>query len=210
MRDLRRAAVRREADRAAGERWLALHDPAIAELGRIAAAVSATMAADPLAWASLPAEPGGRATPEQLRAVREGLLPRSFARSHPGTVGARAIRRVEYLDRRAAHPELTARQALGHRPAPPPAAMSAILRGRGFVIVEAPSRSERSRIARYDSLIGQLRWNELDPRAFQRRVRRWRTLRGEHFEDNPAVVLAILATRAEAGETLFIYEGRQP
>lgn len=210
MIDRRKAALRREADQTAGERWQALHDPHLAELARVAAAVSATMAADPLAWALLPAEPGGRATPEQLRAVREGLLPRSFAKAHPGTVGARAIRRVEYLERRAAHPELSARQALGHRPPPPPAAMSAILRGRGFVVIEAPTRSERSRIGRYDSLTGQLRNEQLSPDAFRRRVRRWRPIRGEHFEENPTVVLAILASRADAGESLFIYQGRQP
>jgi hypothetical protein len=88
--------------------------------------------------------------------------------------------------------------------------MSTIVRGLGFVIIEDPTRAERSRIGRYDSLTGQLRWNALNPRAFQRRVRRWRPIRGEYFEWDPNVVLAILAARADAGEDLFVYQGRQP
>lgn len=88
--------------------------------------------------------------------------------------------------------------------------MSTILRSRGFVIIEAPTRAERSRLARYDSRIGQLRWGELDPRRFRRIVSSWRPIRGEFFESDPGTVLAILAARAEAGETLFVYEGRTP
>lgn len=145
--------------------------------------------------------------PELLGRAQAGELRRS--NTTPGSVERRAVDRVMYLRRRAASPEVSARRALGHRPAPSPATMSTILAGRGFVVVENPSRLERSRIGRYDSLTGQLRWGQLDPRAFQRRVRRWRPIRGGSFESDPNIVLAILASRADAGDELFIYEGRR-
>ena len=50
--------------------------------------------------------------PDLLGRARRGGLTRSNTAT--GTPERRAVDRVKYLKRRAAHPEITARQALGH------------------------------------------------------------------------------------------------
>jgi len=73
-------------------------------------------------------------------------------------------------------------------------------------MVENPTRAQRRRIARYESLTGALRTGTVGSLAFEARIGGWLAYAdGLHFEWDPEVVLAILAERAAAGEDLFIY-----
>ena len=126
-----------------------------------------------------------------------------------GPDGGRDYRR-EYLRRQARRPEgVTAREAAGHRPPPVAMAMSALVEPGMFVRFEELTRSEARRVARYDSLLGQLDQGLLSPSAFRRRVRSWRPIRGERFLSDAEAALAILDMRRAAGDEVFVYEGRR-
>jgi len=119
---------------------------------------------------------------------------------------------VVYRQRVAGRPEgVTARTAAGHEPAAArgATAMSTILVGRGWVVLDDLSRGERVRLARYDALLSNLSTGDLSGAAFYRRVSGWAPIRGERFESDPAVALAILDERRQSGETLFEYRGRR-
>lgn len=92
----------------------------------------------------------------------------------------RAVRRWQYLARRAARPTTTAREALGHAPPgseSPRASFFARREEHGdptlLVLVEV-RRADLRRLARYDALVRQLRAGRLAASAFERRVSRWR------------------------------------
>ena len=87
--------------------------------------------------------------------------------------------------------------------------MSAILVGSGYVTLEGLNGSDVRRTARYSSLVGELVSGELSPQAFRRRVGSWREIRGERFESDPDVVMAIIETRRALGEEIFEYLGRR-
>ena len=87
--------------------------------------------------------------------------------------------------------------------------MSAMFAGIGWAEVQAPSPSERRRVARWNARAGELRQGQISPERFRRLVGSWSEFRGLRFEADPAVVLATLAERAEGGEDLFRYEGRR-
>lgn len=87
--------------------------------------------------------------------------------------------------------------------------MSAIFRAIGWHVVEDMSESERQRIARWNARAGELLEGEISPERFRRLVGSWRPLREMRFEDDPNIVVATLAERREAGEDVFIYEGRR-
>ena len=144
----------------------------------------------------------------------------SWTRLAPGTkrrwvarFGGRGTPEVRARRARAAY-ELGGtihRAEAGHEPAATREAvsMSAMFEGLGFSTIEAPTPSERRRIARWNSRAGELRQGQISPHRFSRLVGSWAPLRGEMFEADPAVVLATLAERAEGGEDLFRYEGRR-
>jgi len=143
-------------------------------------------------------------------AARVGLLTRANTRG--GTRGRQAALAEEYAHRQATgrrRGATTAREAAGHHAQPEPAAMSAILVDAGFTVLDSPSRRERSRIARWNSLAGQLVDGEMTSSEFRRRIRTWRPIRDDRFESNPELVLAILDARRIAGDSVFIYEGRR-
>ncbi len=114
--------------------------------------------------------------PELLKAARQGILTRSNTRK--GTAERRAVDRATYLERRKAHPELTARQAAGHEgPGDiPPSATVFVQTPSGPVILFDAQLSRRDvrRAGRYLSLVGQLAEGRLSGDAFRARVRPWR------------------------------------
>jgi len=129
----------------------------------------------------------------------------------PGTKGRQAVDAVTYQRRLARGRRLgatTARQALGQggREAPPP--MSAMFRGVGFAVIEDPTEAEVRRLGRWNAEASNLVQGDLSAATFRRRVRSWAPLRGERFEFDPDIVKATLRSRDEAGDPLFVYEGR--
>lgn len=142
------------------------------------------------------------------QAARAGLLTR--ANTGSGTAGRQAADAVVYARREARRaPGETARAAAGHRKKAPAGGMSAIFREVGFSVIEAPTPGERRRLGRFNARVGELVEGQISPRRFERMVGGWRPLRGMTFENDPAVVLATLDIRREAGDEVFIYEGRR-
>ncbi len=143
--------------------------------------------------------------PRLLARVRRGELTRSNTRR--GTPERRAVDRSTYLRRKAAHPGLTARQALGHAaPADVLPSISVMLdHSPRFVVFEGLSRRDTRRAARYGALVGQLSERQLSPAAFRRRVSSWRPISGYRFLADPDAVLAILEQRRAEDRELFYY-----
>jgi hypothetical protein len=71
--------------------------------------------------------------------------------------------------------------------------------------LQAPSRREASRAARYDAYVGQLAEGRITARAFERKISGWRPIRGERFLSNPDAVLAVLENRRAADQETFVY-----
>lgn len=156
------------------------------------------------------AGPRGKAASPRVQAAADaGILTRSNTR--PGSAGRRAADAATYRARAAqVRPGHTIREALGHeRAGLPERGMSAILVGSGYVTLEGLNGSDVRRTARYSSLVGELVSGELSPQAFRRRVGSWREIRGERFESDPDVVMAIIETRRALGEEIFEYLGRR-
>jgi hypothetical protein len=70
---------------------------------------------------------------------------------------------------------------------------------------EGLSRRDASRLARYNSLTGQLAQGTLSPRAFERRVSAWRPVGGQQLTSDPAAVLARLDQLRAGDQELFRY-----
>jgi hypothetical protein len=157
--------------------------------------------------ADRPAVPRGHPPQRLLDAAEVGLLTRRNTK--PGTVGYQAANRVTYLNRAARrHPGETVREALGHeRPTVRAHAEISVLLDRPdpWTVLEAPTRLEKTRGARYDALVSNLVQGNISPRAFRRRVALWRPIRGERWLSDPNRVMAVLEGRRAAGEDLFIY-----
>ena len=147
--------------------------------------------------------------PRLLDAVRSGALPESWAKHHPGTAGAKAIRSVQYARRTANRPPgVTARERAGHE--------TAVVRNRReisilvdrpprWAVVVGPTRSELRRAQRYNALTSNLSQGKITPRAFERRVSSWASIAGERFLADAAAVLAILDERRAGEEELYRY-----
>lgn len=150
-----------------------------------------------------------RAHPSQrlLDAAEVGLLTRRNTK--PGTAGRQAADRATYLSRRRGQrPGETVREALGHeRPAVRAGAQISVLLDRPdpWTIIEAPTRLEKTRGARYDALVSNLVQGKISSRAFRRRVDSWVPIRGERWLSDSDRVMALLEGRRAAGEDLFIY-----
>lgn len=162
----------------------------------------------PLRLARLAASPAParQAPPKALiDAALAGKLTR--ANTVQGTAGRQAALRAEYVTRLARHPGVTARRAVGHRPAPVGMKMSALIDGqRPFNVFDTVTRSEARRIARYDALTSNLLQGKISSREFRRRVGHWRPIRGERFLADPDVVIATLDERRQVGDDVFVYE----
>lgn len=74
-----------------------------------------------------------------------------------------------------------------------------------FSVPDNLTRSEARRLARYDSLVGQLSRGRISRRDFQRRVGNWRPFRGQRLASDPAAVLAALDRRRDEELELFEY-----
>jgi hypothetical protein len=143
--------------------------------------------------------------PALLRRAFLGGLRRSNTR--PGTPERRAVDRVTYERRRGRHPELTARQALGHQsPADTAPVISLMVDDPArFVIVEGLPRRDLRRAGRYDSLINQLDEGRILPTEFRRRVRSWRPIADFRFLSDPDAVLALLEELRASDQEVFVY-----
>ena len=143
--------------------------------------------------------------PALFRRAFLGELKRS--NTLPDTPERQAVDRVTYERRRGRHPELTARQALGHRsPTDTPSQISLMVdEPPRFVIVEGLIYRDLKRAGRYDSLVGKLEENRIAPAEFRRRVRSWRPIAGFRFLSDPAAVLALLDERRASDQEVFVY-----
>jgi hypothetical protein len=152
----------------------------------------------------------GRAPSDRLAAAAEiGLLTRHNTR--PGTTGRQAVDRVTYRRRKQKHPNLTARQALGHAKATDRLPrISLLIDGPPRqIVLEGLSRADISRAAKYDNAVSQLANGRLAPAAFERRFRRWRPIAGYRLLSDPEAVLALLdQLRAEDREPFILDSGR--
>lgn len=147
----------------------------------------------------------GGTDPQLLARARRGELTKS--NTEKGTPERRAVDRHQYLRRRADHPELSARQALGH-PKPGdvrPTVSLLVADPPRFVVIETDNRRDLKRAARYDNLVSQLASGRLSPKAFQRRVGASRPIAGNAFLSDPEAVLAIIESRRAGELDLFIY-----
>lgn len=149
-----------------------------------------------------------------VEAARHGILTRR--NTQRGTAGARAVYFVEIENRlrkvpAAARTPGWKQRALGHET---PAERQNIEMSTwldtpsGFTVVHAPTRADRNRIGRYNSLVGKLASGEVTPEAFRRRIESWEPIQGKQWLSDPARVLAIMAARLAAELPIFIYEGR--
>jgi len=138
-------------------------------------------------------------------AARIGLL--TSDNTKKGTRGRQAVDRVTRLKREAQHPDLTARQALGHRsPSDTPSQISLMVDDPPrFVIIEGLLRRDLRRAGRYDSLVGKLEEHRITPAEFRRRVRSWRPIAGFRFLSDPDAVLALLEERRASDQEVFVY-----
>jgi hypothetical protein len=165
-------------------------------------------------------EEGGEHDPELLRRARKGEITR--ANTVPGSPERSAVDRITYERRRAHHPELTARQSLGHERAgdvPPTVSFFAQL-GAGAALLEdvTVSRRDARRVGRYLSLVGLLTEGRLAPAAFAARVKNWRPVtilgppgfRGQvRFLADPAAVLALAEVERGEERESWIDSGRR-
>jgi hypothetical protein len=143
--------------------------------------------------------------PELLAQARRGELTK--ANTEKGTPGRRAVDRHQYLKRRAAHPDLSARQALGHpKPGDSRPTISLMVEDDPrFIVIETDNRRDLRRAARYDNLVSQMASGRLSPEAFRRRVCSWRPIGEFRFLSDPDAVLAIIEARRAGELDLFVY-----
>jgi hypothetical protein len=159
--------------------------------------------------------------PELLKAARQGLLTRR--NTGKGTAERRAVDRWTYLERRKAHPELSARQAAGHE-APGDTGPWGTFFGQTaagvavFFMVRLSRRDER-RAGRYMALVGQLAAGRLSGNAFRAKVNSWRPItvvypdgnREVRFVSDPAAALVLAnEVRGEGPPRLFDSGRKRP
>ena len=161
--------------------------------------------------------PRGQAPSRRLRdAADAGLLTRSNTR--PGTAGRRAADAATYRRRRLAEPDLSAREALGHRPADAPTTKASFytVDPPRMVTVEGVSLRDVHRAARYMGEVGALLDDFREAsgdagrvarvrRAFERKVSRRAPIAGLPFLADADAVVA-LADLVRAGEVPIVFD----
>lgn len=148
---------------------------------------------------------------ELVEAARRGRLSRSNTES--GTEGRQAVDAVLYAKRAAkAAPGESVRSRLGHeRPGAEGRTMSVLLDGPArYVELSGLSRGEARRLARYDSLLGQLGSGKLRAAEFERRVSGWRPIRGLRFLANADAALVLVEERRAEDVDVFHYDPGRP
>ena len=171
--------------------------------------------------AARPAGPRGRAPSPRLQAAADtGLLTRSNTK--PRSAGRQAVDRAEYLRRRAAEPELSAREAAGHRVAGSRERTGTFFTsdpGPRWVTITGPALSLRDvqRAARYmgdvGALIADLR---RDPAHAARTKARWEARMRRRapigglplLADADAAILLADALRQEGDAAIVFDSGR--
>lgn len=179
MVDPRKHAQRRAVDLGAGLRRQ-FRDAELAKVARVAALLGATMAAH------------REIDPELLRRAQAGELRRSNTRAR--SPEREAVYRANYLARRAAAPDRSARQALGHRPGGPPRhAWQHVFSTDGVVDLTTRGVREGSRVGRHLGMVGALLGGSMTDAAF---ARYWRThsrrAGGYELEGDPAKIRALV------------------
>lgn len=188
--------------------------------GRPASRQAATRRRIPLSLrraANRPAGPRGSAPSQRLRdAADAGLLTRSNTQS--GTAGRRAVDRSMYLRRRAAEPDISAREALGHRPAGAPARKTTfyttdpprMVTAEGVNLRDVHRGSEYMRAT--NALLIDLKRASGDParvarvkRDFARRWRRRAPIAGHPFLADADAVVA-LAELVRTGDVPIVFD----
>lgn len=149
--------------------------------------------------------PKQKTDPELLASARRGDLTR--ANTQKGTPERRAVDRHQYLRRRAAHPDLSARQALGHpKPGDKRPTISLMVEDPPrFVVIETDNRRDLKRAARYDNLVSLLANGRVSPVAFRKRIGSWRPIAHMRFLSDPDAVLVIIEARRAGELDLFVY-----
>jgi hypothetical protein len=201
MTDPRRSAQRQAADREAGERRI-FHDVLTAEVARVAAALHATMAAH------------REISPALLRAAQAGKLRRSNTRA--GTPEREAVYRANYLARRAAAPERSAREALAHYQYEPGERRTPLFvyndaGDAELITLDGLSLRDQKRASkymkavralsrgRYRSVSGAYLYDKAAKRDFTRRFKAWAPIAGHRVVWRPDDALAIADEKRAAG-----------
>ncbi len=159
--------------------------------------------------------------PRLLARARRGELTRSTARA---AEERRAVNRAEYLGRRAAAPDLPAREALGHYgPLERPRVASFFAQsaeGARLVTLEGVSAMDQRRAGKYMRAAQALaRGSYRAPsgielhgvdadRDFERRFSHWRPIAGLCVVSDPGTVKALIVTTREAGDEIAFDSGR--
>jgi len=161
--------------------------------------------------AARPAAPRGRQPSQRLLdAAEAGLLTRGNTKK--GTRGRQAVDRVVFLRRRAAAPDLSAREAVGHKvPGSRPTIATFIEStpdGPRQVTIEGVNRADLRRAGKYEAAVRQLLDGEISPEQFERRFRRWRPIAGHQLESRPREALAAADAAASEGHGILFDSGR--
>ena len=159
--------------------------------------------------------------PGLLARARRGELTRATART---ANERRAVYRAEYLARRVAAPEASAREALGHYgPLERPRVATFFAEtpeGSRLVMIEGVSAADQRRAGRYmRAAQGLARGNYRTPtgemltgpaadRHFARRFSRWQPIAGLPIVSDPATVKALVVEGRESGEEVIFDSGR--
>lgn len=159
--------------------------------------------------------------PSLLARARRGELTRTTARS---AEERRAVYRAQYLARRAAAPDVRAREALGHYgPLERPrvaAVFAKMPEGARLVTVEGVSAADQRRAGRYMRAAQALArgsyrtpsgvelHGEAADRHFAQRFSRWKPIAGMDVVSDPATVKALVVVGRETGTEVVFDSGR--
>jgi len=161
--------------------------------------------------AARPAGPRGRQPSQRLlNAANARLLTRWNTRK--GSAGRKAVDRATYLGRQAAAPELSAREAAGHKvPGSRPTIATFIEStpdGPRQITVEGLNRADLRRAGTYEEAVRKLLDGEISPEQFERRFRRWRPIAGHQLESRPREAVAAADAAASEGAEILFDSGR--
>ncbi len=156
-----------------------------------------------------------------LARARRGELTRTTARS---AEERRAVYRSQYVSRRAAAPDVSAREALGHYgplERPRVATFFAMTpEGARLVTVGGVSASDQRRAGRYmracqglargtyRTPTGEVLTGHAADRHFARRFSRWKPIAGMKVVSDPATVKALIVVGRETGTEVVFDSGR--
>ena len=166
--------------------------------------------------------PAHRPVDQRLLArARRGELTRSSARTADER---RAVNRAEYLARRAAAPDLPAREALGHYgPLERPRVATFFAQmpeGARLVTIEGVSAADQRRAGRYMRACqalargsyrtpsGEVLTGHAADRHFAQRFSRWKPIAGMDVVSDPTTVKALIVVGRETGTEVVFDSGR--